>query len=137
MWHSLAKLRLHTERTVTDLENSTTRLGSALRTFQKEVCSSYLTYELPSEEAARGRRKAAMAKKTAAPLANTTTGTAAKKGKAKATDPVPTQAGKKKLRTLNLNTYKVHALGAYANAIRKYGSPDNYNSQTVRSSRFC
>ena len=55
-----------------------------------------------------------MAKKTEPPLANTT---AAKKAKAKAANPVPTQAGKKKLRTLNLNTYKVHALGAYANAI--------------------
>jgi hypothetical protein len=77
-----------------------------------------------------------MAKKPEPSLANTTAGTAAKKGKAKAANPVPTQAGKKKLRTLNLNTYKVHALGAYAKAIRKYGSADNYNSQMVRSSRY-
>jgi hypothetical protein len=39
----------------------------------------------------------------------------------------------RKLRTLNLNTYKVHALGGYAKAIRKYGTTDNYNSQMVRS----
>ena len=51
-WHSLAKLRLHTETTVTDLEHSTTRLGVILRKFQKDVCSAYTTYELPSEEAA-------------------------------------------------------------------------------------
>ena len=57
-WHGLAKLRLHTETRVTDLENSATRLGR-LRKFKSEVCSAYATRDLPSEEAARGRRKAA------------------------------------------------------------------------------
>ena len=60
-WHGLAKLRLHTETTVTDLENSATRLGSLLLKFKSDVCNNYATKDLPSEEAARGRRKAAKA----------------------------------------------------------------------------
>jgi len=38
-WHGLAKLRLHTESTVQALENSTTRLGIALRKFQSKTCA--------------------------------------------------------------------------------------------------
>ena len=88
-----------------------------LRSFQQDVCSQYQTFDLPSEEAARGRRKAAAAKKDGP-------GAAAKKGKESA-------AGTQKIRTFNLNTYKTHALGGYAKAIRLFGSPDNYNSQSV------
>ena len=66
-WHSLAKLRLHTETTIKDLEHSTTRLGAVLRKFQEEVCSAYKTFELPSEEAARVRRQASAAKKASQP----------------------------------------------------------------------
>lgn len=88
-----------------------------LRSFQQDVCSQYQTFDLPSEEAARARRKAAAAKKN---------GVAAKKGKGK-----ESAAGSRKLRKFNLNTYKTHALGGYANAIRLFGSPDNYNSQSV------
>ena len=73
-WHGLAKLRLHTETRVTDLENSATRLGR-LRKFKSEVCSAYATRDLPSEEAARGRRKAAKdakgGKKPEPPVAST------------------------------------------------------------------
>ena len=60
-WHGLAKLWLHTETTVTDLENSATRLGSLLRKFKSDVCNNYATKDLPSEEAAHGRHKAAKA----------------------------------------------------------------------------
>lgn len=63
-WHGLAKLCLHTETTVRDLENSTQHLGKLLRNdFKKGVCEDYMTFDLPSEEAARGHRKAANAKR--------------------------------------------------------------------------
>jgi hypothetical protein len=123
-FHSFGKLRLHTETTDTDLEHSTTRLGEGLRTFQKIVCPAYQTYELPTEEAARARRKAAAAKKAAAKK-----GQDSHKEKAKAQN--PTQGGTRRKRLFNMNTYKLHALGGYAKAIRKYGTMDNYNSQTV------
>ena len=59
-WHALAKLRLRTETTLRALDTSTKRLGNALRTFKKVTCVAYITKELPSEEAARGRRQAAL-----------------------------------------------------------------------------
>ena len=58
-WHALAKLRLHTESTVSELEHSTTRLGRVLCIFARSTCEDFVTVDLPSEEAARGRRKAA------------------------------------------------------------------------------
>jgi hypothetical protein len=59
-WHALAKLWLHTETTLRALDMSTKRLGDALRTFKKVTCVAYITKELPSEEAARGWRQAAL-----------------------------------------------------------------------------
>lgn len=116
-WHGLAKLRLHTETTVTDLEHSTTRLGKMFSKFKKEVCSAYATTELPAEEAARVRRKASAAKKRGAQLAP-----------AAASQMAPQS---RRHRAFNLSTYKIHSLGHYATAIRLYGTSDNFNSQTV------
>jgi hypothetical protein len=134
-WHSLAKLRLHTETTVTDLEHSTTRLGIILRKFEKDVCSAYRTHELPSEEAARVRRQASAAKNGPQSQSNRkrqTLPSALQKKKSalsKAGSPGPSSS--RRQRTFNLNTYKIHSLGSYARAIHLYGSTDNYNSQTV------
>jgi hypothetical protein len=118
-WHGLAKLRQHTETTVHDLENSTTRLGNLLRKFQQDVCSAYQTFDLPAEEAARVRRKAAAAKKD-----NATAAKKIHKGK-------DLSSGSRKARKFNLNTYKIHSLGAYLKAIRFFGTADGYNSQIV------
>jgi hypothetical protein len=62
-WHFLAKLRLHTEPTRTSLMHSSTHLGSAFRKFIAVTCEAYVNKDLPSEEAARGRRQAALAQK--------------------------------------------------------------------------
>ena len=119
-WHALAKLRLHTESTVCALETSTTRLGIALRKFQSTICAEFETRDLPSEEAARGRRKAAKAK--AKPS----------KGKGKELE-APKEAKKKTtLRTFNFSCYKPHSLGDYAKTIRLLGTSDGYSTQTVR-----
>jgi hypothetical protein len=123
-WHAFSKLRLHTESTLNALDNSTTRLGQLLRHFACVTCNAYETRELPSEEAAHGRRKAALAAKgqpTKIKAALAAKGQPAK-GKEKA---------KKRLKYLNLDTYKIHALGAYARAIRMYGTTDNYTTQPV------
>lgn len=124
-WHGLAKLRLHTETTVQDLENSTARLGDLLRNFQKIVCPEYATYNLPSEEAARRRRQI---RKTTGPKnihVYADSGSEEDEGKKKK------KKKKRKTRDFNLNTYKLHSLGGYAKAIRLYGTTDNYNSQIV------
>jgi len=122
-WHGLAKLRLHTESTVRALETSTKRLGDALRQFAATTCEVYLTYELPSEEAARGRRTAAKVKKMHDQTTTTEGGSStAATGRGK-----PTRLVKK----FNLESYKPHALGDYAMMIRLYGPTDGYSSQTV------
>lgn len=118
-WHGLAKLRLHTESTVRSLENSTTRLGIALRKFQSTTCAEFVTHDLPSEEAARGRRKAAKAK------LKPTTQNLKSKGKQKATDT------DSRFRSFNLSNYKTHALADYPKTIRELGTTDSYSTQNV------
>jgi hypothetical protein len=124
-WHGLAKLRLHTESTVRALESSTSRLGIALRKFQLTTCAEFVTRNLPSEEAARGRRKAAKAK------LQPTTQQLQSKSKGKE----PKSKGKEKvsstLRAFGLSNYKTHALADYAKTIREFGTTDSYSTQNV------
>jgi hypothetical protein len=115
-WHALAKLRLHTETTICNLEHSSRRLGFELREFKRSVCSKYKTKELPSEYAARSRRKAALAAKK---IGNGTSG--------------QSKGSSRNEKVFNLSTYKLHSLGDYAAAIRRYGPTDNYTTQVVRS----
>ena len=78
-WHAYAKLRVHTEQTLTSFD--------AVRKFQRTTCMTYRTTELPQEHAARGRRTAALA---------------AKQGL-----DIPTRHGSNpKTKSLNLSTYK-------------------------------
>ena len=37
-----------------------------------------------------------------------------------------------KLKELNLNMYKVHALGHYVDLIKQYGTTDSYSTQPVK-----
>ena len=124
-WHALAKLRLHTESTVRALETSTTRLGIALRKFQSTICAEFVMRDLPSEEAARGRRKAAKAK------AKPPKPPMPSKGKGKETEAAK-EKKKSTLRTFNFSCYKPHSLGDYAKTIRLLGTSDGYSTQTVR-----
>ena len=56
-WQALAKLRLHTERTLDMLRNITRSLGITLCAFQKHTGTTYETRELPREAASRVRRE--------------------------------------------------------------------------------
>lgn len=56
-WHSLAKLRTHTDHTVNLLDELTTVLGSEFRSFETDVCLCIKTKELPREYQARKRRE--------------------------------------------------------------------------------
>ena len=119
-WHSLVKLQLHTETTVTNLENSATRLGHLLRKFKNDICSIYATRDLPSEEAARGQHKAAKA---------------AKAGKKPETPPAPTGKKKKKkkpkLRKFMMEMYKLHGLPDYPAAIHAHRVTENTSTKNV------
>lgn len=125
-WHALAKLRLHTTSTLDALENSTTRLGFIIRKFASTTCEEFVTTELASEEAARGRRKAAKAKKKGE---GDKSKSQTKRGKQRATSSGPVRQ-----RKLNLSSYKMHALGDYAKAIRMFGTTDGISSQIVSRS---
>jgi hypothetical protein len=111
-WHGLAKLRMHTDITLTVMDNVTTTLGAKFRNFQMNICSTYRTKELKREEDACKRRQA----------------------KSSTTHEVKSQCadnnGRKK-KTLNLQTYKFHALGDYVETIRRYGTTDSYSTALV------
>ncbi|KAF7359981.1 hypothetical protein MVEN_00725000 [Mycena venus] len=109
-WHSLAKLKLHTDTTVKLLASVTKTLGRLLRRFKRVVCPEFATKELPSEEAARGRRQA---KKAA-------------QGKSRAGAATKTTA---KVKEYNLTTYKLHGLGDYAPVIPWVGTTESFSTQ--------
>ena len=111
-WHAYAKLRLHTETTLNDFRTHTSTLGRSVCAFIKDVCSQYDTTELPHEMAARGRRVAALTKKSDIPRSQIR----------------PTLRHKQ----LNLTTYKYHALGDYPDLIAQFSTTDNASTQTVR-----
>lgn len=113
-WHAYAKLRMHTTDTLDFFDIATVILGQSVRKFYKTTCNYYFTTELPDEYAARSRREAALAAK------HNVTSTAPGKRKAGP-----------KYKSLNISTYKFHALGDYANTIRQRGTTDNYTTQPV------
>lgn len=45
--------------------------------------------------------------------------------------------GRSSKKTLNLNTYKFHALGDYVATIRLFGTTDSYSTQVVGSGSHC
>lgn len=57
-WHSLAKLRMHTDLSLNVLDSWTSVLGEMARTFVVLTCSKIETRELKSEYEARKRREA-------------------------------------------------------------------------------
>jgi hypothetical protein len=101
----------------------TTLLGQAFRKFISTTCAAFVTWELPREEAARTRRRAAAAKKTSKACEKASV---MKQGKQPATT---SKSRKRKL--FNLCTYKFHALGDYTMTIRLFGTSDSYSTQVV------
>ena len=105
-WHGLAKLRMHTEATLARLEQVTTDLGHLMRDFRDKTCAEFNTTELSHEVEARNRRNA-------------------RKNGMK----TPNQS--RKVKNLNLLTYKFHALGDYVHTIRMFGTTDSFSTQLV------
>lgn len=111
-WHAYAKLRKHTDYTVASFHSQTKELGHQLRMFRNKVGSAYKTKPLPSEEAARIRHSATKAKKG---------GTASQKNSHD--DP--------NIKLFNMETYKMHSLGDYADHIVRFGPADCSTTQHV------
>lgn len=121
-WHALAKLRLHSDSTLTTFEMATRTLGVAMRKFLKHVCPLYVTKELPKETQ---QRQARQAKARAAPGAHPELA------------PQPPRKPSATAKIFNLITYKWHRLADYVRSIRLFGTTDNTTSQTVRIDIVC
>ncbi|KAJ7673060.1 hypothetical protein DFH06DRAFT_53284 [Mycena polygramma] len=117
-WHTLAKLKMHTDSTVGLLRSVNKELGRLLRKFKAKTCSQFATQELPAEEAARGRRES----------------NKASKGKGKGRAKVKTTP---KTKQYSLLTYKLHALGDYVASILWFGTTDSYSTQPTCQALLC
>ena len=111
---------MHTDETLMILDRVTARLANQLRTFVAETCPEFSTKELRREVEARRRRETReQLSKNGAPPGNPK-------------DCAYTSTRRPK--TLNLQTYKLHALGDYSSQIRLFGTTDLYSTQPVRYS---
>lgn len=114
-WHALAKLRMHTESTLSRLDALTTELGKAIRQFSEVTCVAFVTHELPREQAARARRQSQ---------------------KNKGTSQTGTPSTSPRTKAFNVSTPKLHALGDYVAMIRQFGTTDSYSTQSVNALIF-
>lgn len=119
-WYAYAKLQMHTSHTIKSFRTQTKELGVQLRRYTNNVCPNYKTKPLPGEAAAAVRRKAARAKKAASNVPQQSNPLAAR----------PT-ASTKDSKPFNLETYKIHALGDYADHIERFGPTDCFTTQNV------
>jgi hypothetical protein len=112
-WHSLAKLRVHTETTLSVLDHTTALFAKSLRHFKEVICPCFDTVETDHEY--KARRRAAEHRMSR-----------------QRTQTVPsTSKGAKRCKTFNLLTSKFHALGDYVNTIKMFGTTDSYSTQIV------
>jgi hypothetical protein len=98
---------MHSESTITFLEETFRKLSRKLRKFRDYTCAAFDTVELPKEKAARQRR--------AQENGNTSH-----------------ESGGARVKKFSLLTYKFHAMGDYARTIRLFGTTDSYTTQIVR-----
>ncbi|EUC58746.1 hypothetical protein RSOL_274000 [Rhizoctonia solani AG-3 Rhs1AP] len=104
-WHSLGKLRLHSDRTIAIFRDATKELCAELRAFARYT-SGYNHLETRKEKEARQRRES------------------------QRLGPAQAQSNKQSTRKgFSLDTYKVHSIVDYILAILEYGTTDSYSTQ--------
>ena len=112
-WHCLAKLCMHTDRTLDLLSQAMVNLGEALYAFKNNVRSMFVTHELEWERAAQQCQKMKLAKGGAG------------------TGMMVLNISARKIKTFNLDTYKIYALGNYVITIQYFGAVGSYTSEWV------
>jgi hypothetical protein len=110
-WHALAKLRNHSESTLSFLEDTFKTLSRQLRKFRDFTCAAFNTVELQKETAARRRRLAQ---------------------RAECINATSSESSGPRTKRFNLNTYKFHAMGDYVRTIKLFGTTDSFTTQIVR-----
>lgn len=114
-WHALAKLRMHSETTLSTLDKTFKHLSSQLRKFWDVTCASFTTLELPKEKAAHDHKAA---------------------HEHSGSNNSGVGSGGRKAKKFNLNTYKFHAMGDYLQSIQLFGTIDSFTSQIVRAPTY-
>jgi hypothetical protein len=120
---------MHTDNTLTLFDGETTTLGAECRKFSSTTCPAFNTRELKREAEARKRRAA---KKSTAKTSTSNNLVSNSQAPASTADPSSSSDGRRH-KTFSLRTYKFHALGDYADTIRKYGTTDSYSTEPVRT----
>lgn len=113
---------MHTDLTLKILDATTISMGAKFRAFARKTCPNFDTRELRSEMEARKRRelKKTRVRPSATGLAKT-----------------PSEANRRRVKEFNLQTYKYHSLGDYADTIRQFGTSDSYSTEPVSSYHSC
>jgi hypothetical protein len=112
-WHALAKLRVHSETTLSALDDTFKKLLHQLCKFCNFTCVTFNTAELPKDKAAWEWKAA----RECSGLHNPDTGD-----------------GSRKVKRFNLNTYKFHAMGDYVQSIWLFGTTDSFTTQIIHES---
>jgi hypothetical protein len=136
-WHAMAKFRIHTDETLRIFEVVTQTLGRKFDLFEEKTCSSYTTFELPSEAEKRHRQKSRKSRKSNSGNAKEPTNSGAPESQKESTTELGTtifsraQESHRKTVMFSRATYKYHALADYPNMIRRFGTCDSYSTEPV------
>jgi hypothetical protein len=147
-WHALAKLRMHTESTLTRMDSITTKLAHDIRKFKDQTCSTFVNIELQREAKARSKRQQngqvtkvsgyrmapssglqCPVRRDVIPIPGPSTPLTL--GPCPPA-PIPPSKDKKKM-SLTIHRYKFHVMADYVQTIRMFGTTDSYSTQTVSS----
>jgi hypothetical protein len=115
-WHTLAKLRLHTTKTLEIFSAATGEVGHQLRKFTKDIAPKYNSLETPKEREKRMRQLTRQA---------ASTGTT-----------VPETTSTRKPKQFHLNRIKFHAMGEYVAEVKEHGTTDSYSTRIVSIFEF-
>ena len=105
-WHSLAKLQMHTDSSLSLLDDATTCLGIALRYFTRVTCPKFATKETVAEFNKRKHKEATSSSKAS-------------------------ESNSRRPVIFNMKTIKLHSLGDYVSHIRMYRTTDSYDTGIV------
>ena len=155
-WHSLAKLRMHTDSSLQEFRQVTTLLGEGLRYFADETCQHFQTFETDKEYQARNwttaRRLAKLPPSlpvagndiedrlgsppprpmlASEPMQGPPSVTLSQTSSEANRNSAPFEKSGKRRKTFNISTPKAHFFPDYAEQIELYGTTDSLSTKLV------
>ena len=121
---------MHSDSTLTLLEDLTVKFGKLMRHFCNLTCSQFQTVELPQEEATRCRRQMKQ-QATTSSSASPTMSLLSKTPPSGHSWPQPSSGSCQKAKSFNLSTIKFHFLGDYVHYICLFGTMNYFLTQLV------